>query len=80
MYIMNVTRKSTLTLTQSGLLTVLLEQQRRKVIELARRHARREHLCAVLWNTVIRPLRVLTVRGPAGDSEERSGETVPRHT
>ena len=33
---MNVTAKSNLTLTQSGLLEVLLKHQRRKVIQLAR--------------------------------------------
>jgi hypothetical protein len=80
MYVMNVMRKSTLTLTQSGLLTVLLEHQRRKVIESARRHARREHLRAVLSSTLTRPFRTLTVRAPSDDSEERSVETVPRHT
>ena len=77
---MNVMAKSTLTLTQSGLLAALLEQQRRKVIELARRRAHREHRRAVFWSTLSRPFRAITVRSPADDSEESSVETVPRRT
>ena len=39
--------KSTPTLTQSGLLAVLLQRQRCKVIELARRRAHRQQARAV---------------------------------
>jgi hypothetical protein len=46
--------KSTLTLTQSGLLAVVLEHQRRKVIEMARRRTHREHLRAAFWSAVTR--------------------------
>jgi hypothetical protein len=42
--------KSTLTLTQSGMLALLLEQQRRKVIEMARRRAHRQQLRAAVWS------------------------------
>ena len=45
-----IKEKSTLTLTQSGLLAVLLEHQRRKVIEMARRRAHREQLRAAFWS------------------------------
>ena len=44
--------KSTLTLTQSGLLAVLLEHQRRKVIEMAQRRAHREQLRAAFWSAL----------------------------
>jgi hypothetical protein len=44
--------KSTLTLTQSGLLAVLLQRQRYKVIQLAWRRAQRKHARAVLWTTL----------------------------
>jgi hypothetical protein len=54
--------KSTLTLTQSGLLAVLLQRQRYAVIELARRHAHRQHLRAAFWKTLTWPFRALTAR------------------
>ena len=38
------------TLTQNGLLAVLLQRQRRKVIESAQRRTRREQVRAVFWN------------------------------
>jgi hypothetical protein len=77
---MIIMKKSTLTLTQSGLLAVLLEYQRSKVIELARRRVHREHRRAVFWSTLTRPFRALTGEAPATDSERPSVETVPRHT
>ena len=77
---MIVMKKSTLTLTQSGLLGVLLEHQRCKVIELARRRARREHLHAFFQDTLRWPFRTLTGRAPANDSEEPSVEAVQRRT
>jgi hypothetical protein len=51
-----------LTLTQSGLLAVLLQRQRYAVIELARRHAHRQHLRAGFWKTLTWPFRALTAR------------------
>ena len=54
--------KSTPTLTQSGLLAVLLQRQRHAVIELARRHAHRQHLHAAFWKTLTWPFRALTAR------------------
>ena len=55
-------RKSTPTLTQSGLLAVLLQRQRYAVIELARRHAHRQDLRAAFWKTLTWPFRALTAR------------------
>ena len=72
--------KSTLTLTQSGLLAVLLEQQRRKVIESARRRAYREYLRAVFWSILKRPFRALTARTRIGESAGLSTGTIPRRT
>ena len=66
--------KSTPTLTQSGLLAVLLQRQRYKVIQLARRRAQRKHVGAALWNTLTRALTTLV-----GDSAEPLVGTVPRH-
>ena len=43
-----VITKSNLTLTQSGMLALLLERQRGKMIELARRRAQCEHLRSAL--------------------------------
>jgi len=54
--------KSTPTLTQSGLLAVLLQRQQYAVIELARRHAHRQHLRAGFWKTLTWPFRALTAR------------------
>jgi len=70
--------KSTLTLTESGLLAVLLEQQRRKAIELARRRAQREHGHAGFWNTLARPFRVFSARKLANDSAKPLVATMPR--
>src|SRR5438132_12689306 len=54
--------KSTPTLTESGLLAVLLQRQRYAVIELARRHAHRQALRAAFWKTLTWPFRALTAR------------------
>ena len=50
----------TLTLTQSGLLAVLLQRQRYAAIQLARHHARRQHLRAAFWKNLTWPFRPLT--------------------
>jgi len=52
--------KLTPTLTQSGLLAVLLERQRYKVIQLARRRAHGKHVRAAFWSTLTWPFRALT--------------------
>jgi hypothetical protein len=53
-------RKLTPTLTQSGLLAVLLQRQHYKVIQLAWRRAQRKHMRAALWSTLTWPWRALT--------------------
>ena len=71
--------KSTLTLTESGLLAVLVEHQRSKVIELAKRRAQREHLRSVFWDILRRLFRPLTLRTIADDSgDKRAIEIFPR--
>ncbi len=72
----NYVMTSTATLTQSGLLAVLLQRQRRKVIELARRRTRREQRRAV-FGDCWRALHGATVGRlfPRG-----FGGTVPRPT
>jgi hypothetical protein len=47
----------TQTLTQSGLLAVLLQRQREAVIQLAQRHAHRKHMRAAFWSTLSWPNR-----------------------
>jgi hypothetical protein len=72
----NYVMTSTATLTQSGLLAVLLQRQRRKVIELARRRTRRDQVRAV-FGDYWRAFHGATV----GRLIPRSfGRTVPRHT
>ena len=73
-------RRLTPTLTQSGLLAVLLQRQRYAVIQLARRRARRKHMRAALWNTFTWPYRTLTAPRLVGDSAEPFVGTVPRRT
>jgi hypothetical protein len=60
----------TLTLTQSGLLAVLLQYQRYKVIQLARRRAHRKHMRAAFWATLTWPWRALTAPKLLDDSAE----------
>ena len=54
--------KSTLTLTQSGLLTVLLQHQRRKAMEMAKRRAHREQLRLTFWSNLNWLWHAFTVR------------------
>jgi hypothetical protein len=73
-------RKLTATLTQSGLLAVLLKRQDFKVIQLARRRAHRKEMRAAIWNTLTWPYRALTAPRLVGDSAESFVGTVPRRT
>ena len=61
-------RKLTPTLTQSGLLAVLLQRQRYKVVQLAWRRAQRKHMRAAFWSTLTWPWRVLTALMPVRHS------------
>ncbi len=62
----------TLTLTQSGLLAVLLQRQRYAVIQLARRHAHRQQMRAAFWSALTWPWRALTAPNVL------SGDHLPR--
>lgn len=70
-------RRLTPTLTQSGLLAVLLQRQRDKVIQLARRRAQGKHVRAALWNTLTWPYRALTAPTLVDDFAEPFVGTVP---
>jgi len=61
-------RKSTPTLTQSGLLAVLFKRQRDKISQLALRRAQRKYMRAALWSTFAWPWRTLTAPRPARHS------------
>jgi len=56
--------KSTQTLTQSGLLAVLLQRQRYKVIHLARRRAQSKRVRTAFWNTLTWSRRALASPTP----------------
>jgi hypothetical protein len=76
----NYVKTSVATLTQSGLLAVLLQRQRYKVIELARRRAQRQQ-ARVLFRNTLNWLLARAHGGIAGRSFRRGfGESVPRHT
>lgn len=68
------------TLTQSGLLAVLLARQRYKAIQSAWRHARDEKMRATFWRTLTRLFHAGGARRLGGDSTKRLIGTVPRHT
>jgi hypothetical protein len=61
-------RKLTPTLTQSGLLAVLLQRQRYKIRQLACRREQGEHMRAALWSTLTRPWRARTAPVPVRHS------------
>ena len=61
----------TLTLTQSGLLAMLLQRQRYAVIQLARRRTHRKHMRAALWSALTWPWGALTA--PRLDSRQAPG-------
>ena len=75
-----VMTKSNLTLTQSGLLAVLLQRQRYKITQLAQRHAQRIQVRAPFWTTLTRRWRALTARTLVDESARPSVGTVPRYT
>ena len=73
-------RKLTPTLTQSGLLAVLLQRQSYKISQLAWRRAQRKHMRAALWSTLTWPWRALTAPLPVSHSRRalRRIPPVPR--
>ena len=70
----------TLTLTQNGLLAMLLQRQRYAVIQVARRRTHRKHMRAALWSNLTWPWRALTAPRLVGDSAEPVVGTVPYRT
>jgi hypothetical protein len=62
------------------MLAVLLQYQRYKVIQFARRRVRRKHLRAALWSTLTWPFRALTASTLVDDSARPLVGTVPRRT
>ena len=73
-------RKLTPTLTQSGLLAVLLQHQRYKVFQVARRRAYRKQMRAALWSTLTWPWRAVTAPKLVDDSAEAIVRDPRRHT
>ena len=71
---------SNVTLTQSGLLAVLLQRQRHKAIELAQRRAHGRQVRAPFWSSLTWRWGALTARTLVDDSTKPSVGTVPRHT
>ena len=72
--------KSTTTLTQNGVLAVLLQRQRYKVFQLARRGAYRKRVRAAFWSALTRPWRALTAPKLLDDSAEPIVGAFRRHT
>ena len=70
-------RKLTPTLTQSGLLAVLLQRQRYKISLLAWRRARRKHMRAALWSTFTWPWRALRAPMPVRHSRRALQRIAP---
>lgn len=73
-------RKLTPTLTQSGLLAVLLQRQRYKIRQSAWRRAQRNRMRAALWSTLTWPWRALTVPLPVRHSRAHFVGYVPRRS
>ena len=73
-------RKLTPTLTQSGLLAVLLQRQRYKITQLALRRAQHKHMRAAPWSTITWPWRALTAPVPVRRSGRAFVGTVPRQS
>src|SRR5260370_271420 len=73
-------RKLSPTLTQSGMLALLLQYQHYKVIQLARRRVYRKQMRVALWSTLTWPWRALTAPTLVKDSAEPIAEPRRRHT
>ena len=73
-------RKLTPTLTQSGLLAVLLQRQRYKTRQLTWRRAQRKHMRAALWSTLTWPWRALTAPVPVRHSRRALHRMLPRRS
>jgi hypothetical protein len=72
--------RATPTLTQSGLLAVLLEHQRDKAVQLARHGARHEKIPAAFWKRLKGLLHPRRARTLASEHPKPLIGTVPRYT
>jgi len=72
--------RSTPTLTQSGLLAVLLQRQQDKLIQPAMRRAQRKHMRAALWRTLTSPLTRVRGANPIRPFRRAFRRTVAQHT
>ena len=70
-------RKLTPTLTQSGLLAVLLQRQRYKIRQLVWRRAQRNQMRAALWSTLTWPWRAFTAPKPVRHSRPALRRIAP---
>src|SRR5206468_12977349 len=70
-------RKLTPTLTQSGLLAVLLQRQRYKIRQLAWRRAQRNQMRAALWSTLTWPWPAFTAPKPVRHSRPAIRRIAP---
>ena len=75
-----VTTKSNPTLAQSGLLAVLLQRQRYRVFQLARRDAHREQVRTAFWSGFNWLLTRAHSAVPGRPFRRGFGGSVPRHT
>ena len=73
-------RKLTPTLTQSGLLAVLLQRQRDKISHLALRRAQPKPMRAALWSTLTWPWQALTAPVPVRHSRRALHRMLPRRS
>jgi len=73
-------RKLTPTLTESGLLAVLLRRQRDKIGQLAWRRAQRNQMPTGLWSTLTWPWRALMAPVPVRDSPRAIRRILPRRS
>ena len=71
---------ATLTLTQSGLLAVLLQRQRYKAIQWAWRRAHPEKMRAAFLRKLKSLFHLRRIRSHVGDSAKPLIGTIPRHT
>jgi len=70
-------RKLTPTLTQSGLLAVLLQRHRYKISRLAWRRTQRKHMRAALWSSLAWPWRVISAPVPVRHSRRALRQIPP---
>ena len=77
----NYVARSPATLTESGLLALLLQHQRRRVIELSQRRTQPVQASGLLRHSLNRLLaRYHNITARRRFRRRMEGETIPRHT